>query len=206
MTLMKCKGKLFYFAHIPKTGGSSVEFAMRQAGAKRALHYHKRLDYLQCNLQHMHAELFDIFVPPGFYKRGFCVTRHPIARLVSEYYWRQSLDHVKHPFDKWVRVQMKAYAKNPFIMDNHFRPQHEFVGKKIEVFRFEDGMPQIMEAISDMTGLTLDPQTHRRKGGEKAPLTWSPETRLSVLDFYEKDFEAFGYDYDIDLPHLSIAR
>lgn len=206
MTLLKVKSKLYYFAHIPKTGGSTVEFAMREAGAKRALHFHKRLDFVACNLQHMHAELFDTFVPPNFYARGFCVVRHPIARLVSEFYWRSSLGHVKHSFDGWVRDSLKRYAKNPYLMDNHIRPQHEFVGKKIEVFRFEDGMDNILASISDMTGLTLDPGTHRRAGADKVPVTWSPETRLKVIKFYAEDFAQFGYDYDIALPHLSLSR
>ncbi len=144
MTLLSANGKLFYFAHIPKTGGSSVETAMRKAGARRALHFHKRLDFVRCNLQHMHAELFDTFVPPKFYNKGFCVIRHPIARLVSEYRWRQTLDQASLPFDPWVRRQIAAYAQNPYVLDNHMRPQHEFIGKKIKVFRFEDGIDVIL--------------------------------------------------------------
>lgn len=206
MPLLKCKSKLYYFAHIPKTGGSSVEFAMQQAGAKRALHYHKKLDYVRCNLQHMHAELFDVLVPPKFYRKGFCVTRHPIARLTSEYYWRDTLGHVKASFDDWVCNKINDYAEDNYILDNHFRPQHEFVGKKIQVFRFEDGMDAILKTISEITGLSLDPSTHQRQSTNKVQLTWSPETREKAVSFYAKDFETFDYAVDIDLPHLTLSR
>ena len=206
MPLLKVKSRLYYFAHIPKTGGSSVEFALRQAGAKRALHYHKKLDYVRCNLQHMHAELFDIFVPPQFYNAGFCVVRHPIARLTSEYYWRISLGHVSAPFDDWVSKHLEKYEEDNFILDNHLRPQHEFVGKKIRVFHLEDGMEEILAAISRITGAELDRATHRRESADRMPLEWSPETRNKALDFYAKDFEAFGYDIDMDFPHLTLSR
>ncbi|MFT5870738.1 MAG: hypothetical protein ACI8TF_002866 [Paracoccaceae bacterium] len=206
MTLLKVKNRLFYFAHIPKTGGSSLETAMREAGAKRALHYHKHMNYVSCNLQHMHAKLYDTFVPPDFYSAGFCVVRHPIARLVSEYRWRQTLDQAKVPFDKWVYQKLKAYQKDPYILDNHLRPQHEFIGEKIEVFRFEDGMENIMARISEMTGLTLNTQTHVRKPTINGSLTWSPESRALALRFYEEDFETLSYDYDMPVTNLTIER
>ncbi|MCF7702161.1 sulfotransferase family 2 domain-containing protein [Loktanella sp. M215] len=206
MTLLSANGKLFYFAHIPKTGGSSVETAMRKAGARRALHFHKRLDFVRCNLQHMHAELFDTFVPPKFYDKGFCVIRHPIARLVSEYRWRQTLDQASLPFDPWVRRQIAAYAQNPYVLDNHMRPQHEFIGKKIKVFRFEDGIDVILGRLSVMTGLTLNPETHVRQPGVREPLTWSPETRALALRFYDADFAPLGYDYDTEISFLSLDR
>lgn len=206
MTLLSANGKLFYFAHIPKTGGSSIETAMRKAGARRALHFHKRLDYVRCNLQHMHAELFDTFVPPKFYDAGFCVIRHPIARLVSEYRWRQTLDQAKLPFDIWVRRQIAAYATDPYVLDNHIRPQHAFIGRKIKVFRFEHGMDAILGNISQMTGLALNPDTHVRRPGTREPLTWSPETRALALRFYDGDFGPLDYDYDTEIPSLSVVR
>ena len=206
MTLLKANGKLFYFAHIPKTGGSSVETAMRKAGAERALHFHKRLDFVRCNLQHMHAALFDTFIPPAFYDAGFCVVRHPVTRLVSEYRWRLTLNHTDSPFDDWVRTQLAAYSKDPYIFDNHLRPQHEFIGKKISFFRFEDGMDVILEKLSEMTGLKLDTATHVRKPDTIAPLTWSPETRALALRFYETDFSSLAYDYNTEIPDLEINR
>ena len=206
MTLLKTKDRLFYFAHIPKTGGSSVEAAMRAAGARRALHFHKRLDFVRCNLQHMHAELFDTFVPPAFYHRGFTVVRHPVARLTSEYRWRQNLDHVSESFGAWVNTQLTRYPEDHYILDNHFRPQVEFIGKKIEVFKFEDTMPQILRQIAEMTGLDLDVGTHRRSIPPKEELVWSPEVRAAALRFYAADFETFGYDYDTEVPSLVIDR
>lgn len=202
MTLFSCESGLYYFSHIPKSGGSTVEFALRKAGAKRALHYHKKLDYLQCNLQHMHAELFDTFVPPQFYRKGFCVVRHPMSRLVSEYFWRDSLGHVHAKFDTWVNKRLREYQKNNYILDNHFRPQHEFVGKKIDVLRFENGMENILKDISEMTGLKLALDTHRRKNAEKSDLIWTEQTRAKVTNFYRKDFDRFGYAPDAEIKYL----
>ena len=204
MPLLKCESRLYYFSHIPKTGGSSVEFAMRQAGAVRALHFHKKMDYVRCNLQHMHAELFDTFVPPDFYDDGFCVTRHPIARLVSEYYWRNSLGHVKAKFGKWVSNRLKEYESDNYILDNHFRPQVEFVGKKIQTFRFEDGMDVVFENISRMTGLQLEAGTHQRGNTVKFDLSWTPKVRDQVIEFYKDDFKMFGYNPLDEVKYLSL--
>lgn len=208
MTLLRNGSKLINFVHIPKTGGSSIEFALRQAGAKRALHYHKKLNYVACNLQHMHAALYDIFIPEDFYDYGFCVTRHPFDRLLSEYKWRHGLGDAKKPFDVWVQNVIKAYASKEYVNDNHIRPQSQFVGKssKIEVFRFEDGLNTVLQSAASALELTgVDLSTHRRSG-ETIQVKWSKMTRQLALEFYQSDFEKFNYDPSDHTANIKLAR
>lgn len=194
MTLLRHLDRIVYFAHIPKTGGSSVEYALRAAGARRALHFHKRLGYVKCNLQHMHAAVFDKFVPPEFYDYGFTVTRHPFDRLLSEYKWRVHLGQTEMEFDPWVRKHLALAEQRPYLLDNHLRPQCEFVTDDIEIFRFEDGLAAPLASASENLRLQeVDTSVHRRSGGD-IEATWSTATRSQAYSFYKNDFETFDYD------------
>jgi hypothetical protein len=194
MTLLRNDGRLIFLAHIPKTGGSSIEYALRTAGAARALHFHKRMDYAKCNLQHMHAELYQKFVPSDFYDYGLAVTRHPFDRLLSEYKWRIQLGHANLDFDPWVIRHLELYQRQPYVLDNHIRPQNEFLCPSIEVFRFEDGLDAPLRSAAKHLGLSdIDTSTHRRQG-DPIGVTWSDDTRQRVFEFYRSDFELLGYD------------
>ncbi len=194
MTLFRNKENTVFFAHIPKTGGSSVEHALRAGGAKRALHFHKRLDFVKCTMQHMHAELYDVFIPKGFYDYGFAVVRHPFDRLESEYRWRVNLKQAKHEFNKWAIANLKRQLTKPYALDNHIRPQHEFVGKSaVEVFRFEDGLDKPISQAARKLNIEADVATHRRKG-PSLDVKWTAATRDYAYEFYKQDFVQFGYD------------
>jgi hypothetical protein len=193
MPLFRHKNKVIFFVHIPKTGGSSVEHCLRQSGAIRALHYHKRLDYLECTMQHMHAELHEILVPEQFHDGSFAVVRHPIDRLLSEYKWRLKLGQINRKFDDWVNHTFNRYADNPYIMDNHIRPQSEFIGKGTKTYRFEDGLDIVVLELAELLHIKPQKIEHRRKGDD-VTIQWSKTTAERAKRFYAEDFRNFEYD------------
>ena len=88
----------------------------------------------------MHASVYQRLIPRAFYNYGFTVVRNPYTRLVSEYHWRCEINRLDKPFGDWLATELETAAKNPHHLDNHLRPQVDFLLDDIDVFRFEDGL------------------------------------------------------------------
>ncbi|WP_162183423.1 MULTISPECIES: sulfotransferase family 2 domain-containing protein [unclassified Leisingera] len=197
MPLYRNGDKVILFVHIPKTGGSTVEEVLKAAGAPQALKYHKRLGYSNATPQHMHWEVLKHWLPAGFYDYAFAVVRHPMARMVSEYRWRRVLTKTRElpDFDTWVRRQLKRYGEDSFILDNHIRPQGEFIGARVEVFRLEDGLESPVRAGLEHLGLDTEAlEIHHARKSERDTLSATEQTLQRIRKFYAADFERFGYD------------
>ncbi|KIC18761.1 MULTISPECIES: sulfotransferase family 2 domain-containing protein [unclassified Leisingera] len=197
MPLYRNGDKVILFVHIPKTGGSTVEEVLKAAGAPQALKYHKRLGYSNATPQHMHWEVIRHWIPQVFYDYAFAVVRHPLARLVSEYHWRKAITENRElpDFDTWANRQMNRYPKDNYILDNHIRPQSEFLGPKVEAFRLEDGLDHAVHTGLEWLGLPVDDvKIHHARKSERSPQTVSQKTLERAKAFYAADFERFGYD------------
>ena len=205
MPLFRYKDKVVFFIHIPKTGGSSIEHSLREAGAKRALHYHKRFEYVKCAIQHMHADLHEFFVPSTFYDESFAVVRHPVDRLFSEYRWRLNRQNVRREFDPWIHYHLNKYAENPYILDNHLRPQVEFIGKSTRVFRFEDGLKTPLEAVGRSLTLENVRLNHRNKGSDIV-VSMKERTLERINTFYAEDFAQFNYQHEFEYRNIDIQE
>lgn len=196
MPLIRSQNKIALFVHIPKTGGTSVESALKDAGAKVALLYGSRFNgFMQATFQHMHAEVYEKAIPSDFYDYSFTVVRHPVSRLVSEYFYRRKRGFAKRSFDEWTNIAIDQCTEKPHIMDNHFRPQCDFILPHIEVFRLEDGLDKPIVAAARALELTMPAaRAHTNKRQTKAAVMWSAQTRARALTFYKKDFKKLGYD------------
>ncbi len=204
MPLYRNNDRAILLVHIPKTGGSSLEEMLVDAGALQALKFHKRLGFSASTPQHMHWEVLNRWVPKQFYNFSLTIVRNPFDRIASEYAWRTHISAKPvAPFNTWLRDTLDAYPKTPFIYDNHIRPQVDFVGPKVRVFKLEDGLDPAAKMAFRRLGLTYrKPQTpHVRKSKHQII-----EIEHSVLDrlraFYADDFTAFGYDPDVVPAHL----
>lgn len=195
MTLLRANNKTLYFAHIPKTGGTSIAATIRDSGAKQALHHGRRIGGLRCPPQHMHAELFNAMIPKAFYDAAMTVVRNPYVRIASEYSYRTQLERKWTTFDNWLDDAFKKYERNAFAYDNHIRPQLAFTQDHIQVFRFEDGVGAAVDF--GCSALGLDPiETKHHKKGKSRPLNASDKSIETIREFYLDDFSEFGYDPD----------
>lgn len=206
MPLIRHDGNLVFFVHVPKTGGTSIEKALKDAGASVALLYGSRFEgFCKTTFQHLNAEIYEKVIPPAFYDYSFAVVRHPFTRLVSEYYYRRKRGFAKRTFDDWLNRAMKNYRQNPYIMDNHFRPQVDFIRPGVEVFKLEDGLEYPLAAASHHLGLTMPaPSSHVNKSQSKEPVVWSRRTRARITKFYKADFDRFGYDPNEEFSELRL--
>lgn len=195
MTLFCAHGRLLYFVHIPKTGGSSLGATIRNSGARRAFHHKSTLGFLGAPVQHMHADLYTKLIPKNFCQFTVAVVRDPVARMVSEYKYQQQLRRFTMPFEDWLDMVFAEYRKDPYCYQNHIRPQHEFIAPRVKMFRFENGLEAPLQFVCDKLKLQPEPLKSFKRSAN--PFVPSETAIARVQDFYAKDYEVLGYGADV---------
>lgn len=200
MPLFRHDGRLIYFSHIPKTGGSSVENALKDAGAKRAMLQSKartvELGYGKCSPQHIHAEVALGFFPKGFFDYTFCTIRNPYDRIASEYKMKAAGAKDDPGPDIWITAALNQLRKFAYSRDNHIRPQRAFIMRDMAVFRLEDGLDKPISAALGALGLAADVDIPRHRESAKGPLTVTRDTLNLIQSTYAKDFAQLDYALD----------
>jgi len=190
--------------HIPKTGGTSVENWLRD---QNSFHEHLFMKHppmdLVCTPQHFtHAtiqSLFSSFFTNFTYQ--FAIVRNPYERLESEFFYRQKLrqlrlgDQPEQYFSSWVCKMLNEAKKHPFILDNHLRPQVEFLSEGVEIFYFEDGIANIISHVAKRIGTAEPLRKIHEKSSNRKTVYWSKKAINLVNEFYESDFEKLNYPY-----------
>jgi hypothetical protein len=197
MPLYERNGKIILFVHIPKTGGGTIEKCLRDAGAREALRSNNRTDFTELSPQHLHAAIYKHYVPSTFYDYGFAVVRHPLDRFLSEYKWRKHLTKLPEfpDFEKWATRRLRHYPGDQSMLDNHLRPQNEFICEGIEWFKLEGGLETpAVTALSHMGIASLPGPLVNMKVSKPTEVSISEELLAMVIAFYAVDFDAFGYD------------
>jgi hypothetical protein len=204
MPAYRIGNKNVLFIHVPKTGGTSIE-AFLEAHAQPALHNNGRKllkAYGSTTLepalamQHFHADLLESMFPAGFFDYAFMVVRHPLQRLISEYGHSRNLRRVdsRLPFNIWAELALTTARLAPGVSNNHFRPQAEFRCFGAEVFKFEDGIGSIVDALASRLGLPeLSGAPHEKRSSMKSPGV-SARVCNRVAAAYDADFRTFGYE------------
>lgn len=190
------------FVHVPKTGGTAVEDAFREDGWEahfldRTSRRHPVQQLRRCSPQHMHAALLEQTLRLDRLDLGFTVVREPLARFRSEYLWRHREDPEldAKEVERWGRRVLEKFTQDPFVRDNHIRPQSEFVLDDTRVHRYEDGLQAAVDDVYRSLGLhgaaTVPRPPKPPVSSAEVPLT--PELTALLRDFYRPDFERFGY-------------
>lgn len=215
MPIAFINGVILNFVHVPKTGGSTVEQYMEDKG-RIALVQKDTMGWSRCTAQHIEARLITDLKLDGFADASFAVLRDPLDRLMSEYKYRAGLeasstrppgplDALRRPlrrlrrrstrtapvrgrsFDAWVPAAIDAYGRDPYVNDNHLRPQAEFVGPSCRLFRFEDGLDAVLDWVDAVTATPPGDRGQRLKAsGGRVPV--SDGTRGLVREFYRDDY------------------
>lgn len=217
MPLARIGATTLFFVHVPKTGGTSVEAYLRAKGAALAL-YGQARDWARVPVQHLHREAWAEIVPPGAYDAGFAVLRDPKARLISEFRMRvEPLRAKLRPlglarmarnrvagrptylvrvgkraeyldFDGWAARVLADYARDPWTLSNHIRPQAAFVDPRHRLFRLEDGLDAVFRWIDAATGTSQTPGLFHERRSEPIPVACSPETEARIREAYAEDY------------------
>ena len=199
MPAFRIGDKTILFIHIPKSGGTTIN-AWLGAQAEQSLYQKHRPKEFPCVPQHFHGALLDTLFAPGFFDVSFCVTRNPFSRVLSEYNYRITRPRLKNrilpkpSFDTWLRRALTGFRRDGYIHSNHIRPQHEFLIKGTQAFRLENGLGDLQDLLSDVTGIAWDAEIPRKNESIMTATGFSRTAAALVQDFYARDFEFFGYD------------
>lgn len=211
MPIYRINGKIILFSHIPKTGGTSIEFALAGLGAE-ALNdkqfFHNYSNFSRCSAQHFHLEILKRVLDPDFVDYRFTVVRNPIKRLVSEFAWRASMRE-KYPlthgawmreskepekFEDWLDWSFEKYNKDSFVFDNHLRHQGDFFDSTFDVFRIENGLDCVMRKISAVCGASISMGNRRYLQSNSEDILLTDCLIRKISDFYANDFETLEYE------------
>jgi hypothetical protein len=206
-------GRLIYFAHCPKAGGTSVERFMvdRWGDAVGMLGWGwdrkwrregERAGEVPSSPQHYIWEDARRVLPRAP-DHVFTVVRDPVARMVSEYRYQQA-GRLTGPFGRplrglgfatWLRLMFAMAARNPYTHDNHFRPQTDFLPEgEVTVFRLEDGLGPVFAWLCGLAEIPApEVPPHDLKAERGRPVVASEADKALIYRRFHADYARFGY-------------
>ena len=190
VTILKCRYfDKFVFIHINKTGGSSIEKA------------------LKLRFEHKTAmeKIAEIGRNNWDKKFTFAVVRNPWDKVVSHYHYRlqtNKIDHGKSPIDfkSWVKY---AYGDNDpryYDIPKMFQPQTAWISDESgnilvnSVIRFENLSEEFAQIAKHLQLDVTLPHVKRSKRGNYRAY-YDEATEQIVRDWFKQDIEIFGYDF-----------
>jgi hypothetical protein len=194
MPLYNFSGAMVLFIHIPKAGGTTIEFALSNY-CMGLLDRNFKGEFFPCSPQHFHAMIIDKVLDLSAISLQFTIVRSPLDRLKSEYFWQRRFFGLNQEFNDWAIESLSRLNLNRFIFDNHLRPMTEFVTPSVKWFRIEDGLDQVYSFLVDLFGELnfKKPVRHMMNSGERPKTDISEETLSLIKTIYGKDIEMFGY-------------
>jgi hypothetical protein len=206
MPVFRRDGRSFLFVHVPKAGGSALERVFATSGWKT--HYRDPKEagpsvnkLRRCSPQHMHRTMLETLFRMERFDGVFMTVREPFARFRSEYAMRNQSAVTADPehVDEWAERAFLRYAENPFVFDNHLRPQSEFYVPGCRVYRLEDGLEGVVRDLNARWDLGLVEEVPRVMDRQVASGSASSEVRVSATlearlrACYSEDLSRFGY-------------
>lgn len=213
MPLCRAVGKLIYYAHVPKTAGTTIEHYLASRFGKLAL-----LDpqfgqlseverWSQTSPQHMPEDTRARLLPDNFIDVSFATVRHPATRLRSVFLFQREIAKTISEgtgFSAWLETIPLTAKTDPHAYDGHTRTMCATVPPEAHVFQIEQGLDQIVSWLDKLTD-TLDAETqmiprnvlNKRLVFEKrAPVnvTLNNDDLDRIATIYEGDYTRFGYD------------
>lgn len=204
MPIFKKNNDFVFFSHIPKTGGMSIETSFlktHEVFLKTPKLHGIKQEKLPCSPQHFHYKIIKEMFGGKPFTYQFCVVRHPLDRLISEYNFLASIavnqKKVLPGFEEWFELTIEKYRKDSFVMDNHIRPQVEFVCDEMDIFKYEDGLSSIIPVLADnIPTLPFFKDFQFINKSKVSGITCESigeRVKFAVEEFYKDDYDYFCY-------------
>lgn len=213
MPIFEKNNQRVYFAHIPKSAGSSVYVLFARNGwtiknltlkpnngigkifrnefGIHQLQIEGCISNLNTSIQHAHVKVWQNWGP---FAASFAISRHPEDRYLSALQFRYGLvPRRDETFDQFrlelLQKLQRKYRNKPEVFDGHFRPQKEYVDKNTLIFPIEQNWT---ESLSLKFNLDL-PKDLRINRSTKMTNALTTEEKLWVQQSYVNDYSYFGY-------------
>ena len=198
----------FIFIHIPKCGGTSIEFLLKNDSRMINGWSEKNKVFIQhCTILQL-KQLYNIKLD-NYFSFTFC--RNPWDKAVSDYKsWFKSTcpfrDIVKDTTLKDYLLCRNGYERinhleNSLGRGDHFRSQYEYIIDEHRkpiidyVGKFETYQADF-NTVCDKIGIPKQKLPHKNKTNHKHYTEYyDEETREIVAERYAKDIEYFGYKF-----------
>jgi len=206
MPIFKINNKRVLFIHIPKTGGTSIENWLSNFGEMQF--YQPGIPtFMKCTPQHLTLNDFNVLFGDGFFDLIFAVVRNPYHRLISEYLFRTA-DQLKTfkkrvDFSDWLMLNLKEAKTNKHHLDNHLRPQTDFIDAQMKIFKYENGLEEVIKYLKKELKIRTGKKLSKlNKSNGKKTMSWSVEALNSSNQFFKNDFEQLKYP--VQTPEINI--
>lgn len=223
MPIALVNGRVLFFVHIPKCGGSSIEDYLSAKGRLALRAPDRNCRWSKSSPQHMERTIYERIIPDSFFDCGFIVLRDPMERLKSEFRMkakvpRRSLNPINLAlrlrgkytgkriyeyrfyfiplhvdFDIFVRISFLLNRINPYYADNHLRPQVDYYSPKLKAFRFEDGFATIFDWIDIVTQTPRQKNRPHKLKGNEIEAQPSDATIALVRRRYAQDYKLIDH-------------
>lgn len=194
--------KFLEFIHIPKNAGTTIENIANDAGIKWGRFKPEHRNYIddeKCTYWHQPPKKFK---NDNFYKndKTFCVLRHPMKKIISEYTYRNknnpSMNDPKKMND-WIREHLNEMTVTGQTMNCHFVPQYEYVyddeGNTTCDYRLNfDNLTEDFNKLMQIENvdLRLEDTVKHNTSDFKMNITDLDEDNVRrIYEIYRKDFE-----------------
>ena len=200
---------LYYFAHVPKAAGSTVENYLEARFGPLTMLDRKwlgkwvregrKLSSIRTSPQHLSAKDAEMILP-AIERTSFAIVRDPTERLLSEYRFQtqyRPLRHIKKylPFSVWLHAMITAVRLDRTIVDNHLRPQIDIVPKDAHIFPLEKGLKPLTEWLDAQLCETssIDINSTHELATTREKILLSKHGTNAIIRFYGVDYETYGY-------------
>lgn len=211
MPIVRHRGTLIYYAHVPKCAGSAVNRYLAERFGPVAMQDERfqrrpaRERWTRSSPQHVDRRSLGVLFPEGFFDAVFTIVRHPVSRITSVYSFQREVERTipeELGFSDWLDGLAETMASEPFAFDNHARPMDDIVPEGARVFRLEDGLDGLVGWLDEVSGSSDGPRaiapanrrSDRRGAGE--PVRPSGGDLALIEEIYGRDFVRFGYEVE----------
>jgi hypothetical protein len=197
-------GQRVLFIHVPKTGGTSVEAFFESNGFDSFyLDRGESPDSLNpvrsCSPQHMAGDLLRDLFDIAKFDFAFMTVRHPVSRFLSKFVMETGERSNVERLETWIAEEFARVLVNRAHMDNHLRPQVDFLVEQAKIFRLEDDfggalISALRRSVGDLFPAPAIGHEMRAGGGMPDFSRVHAGLRSIVLTYYARDFVTFGYE------------